>query len=93
VKAENDISQMVVSIGDLKKDNEENIKSYCEVLREITSKVLKTRAFGASCVDFTFLASGKTSGYIMPYFHPWDIVPGILIAEESGLIVSHTDII
>ena len=91
VKKAESISKMMVSLGDFDFRNEERSKLYYAILNEVRRNVMRTRKFGASCVDFGFLASGRLSGYVMPYFFPWDVVPGILLVKEAGGYVTHTD--
>ena len=52
---------------------------------------LKTRHFGAACVDFTMLAEGHALAYISYYHKLWDIAPGLLLAKEAGFVYSAVD--
>ncbi len=47
---------------------------------------LKTRHFGAACVDFSMLAQKHAVAYITYYHKLWDIAPGLLIATEAGCV-------
>lgn len=91
VKKEEDISKMVVSLGDFNPRDEETSKLEYYTLGKLRKKVMRIRMFGASCADFCYLATGRISAHLRYYSFPWDIVPGILIAEEAGAIFSHID--
>ena len=43
--------------------------------------------FGAACMDFAFVAAGKTSGTVIFTKNKWDIAPGILLCQESGALI------
>ena len=91
VKKEEDISKMVVSLGDFNPKDEEISKQEYDTLGDLRKKVMRIRMFGASCADFCYLATGRISAHLRYYSFPWDVVPGILIAEEAGAIFSHID--
>ena len=55
--------------------------------KELKLDFLKTRLLGASCVDFSYLATSKAQAYICYYRQIWDIAPGLLLAKEAGLLV------
>ena len=47
--------------------------------------------FGAACMDFTCVASGKTSGTVIFTKNKWDITPGILLCREAGALIMDID--
>lgn len=57
-----------------------------ELVKCLQKSFLKTRHFGAACVDFTFLAQGYALAYITYYHKIWDIAPGLLLAREAGCV-------
>ncbi|MCL2384031.1 MAG: inositol monophosphatase [Oscillospiraceae bacterium] len=87
-REETDISKMIVSLGDYNTVDEENSKMQHDAMDDLRQSVMRIRMFGASCADFCYLAVGRTSAVVSYHFHAWDIVPGILIAEEAGAICS-----
>ncbi len=54
------------------------------LVKKLQLKFLKTRLFGAACIDFTNIASSKAQAYICYYRYIWDIAPGLLLVKESG---------
>lgn len=62
-----------------------------KVIGDLFMKIGKIRMFGASSVDFAFLASSRIDGLIMWNTNPWDIIPGLLICKEAGAILTDID--
>lgn len=56
------------------------------LVKKLQSHFLKTRHFGAACVDFSMLAQRQAVAYITYYHKLWDIAPGLLIATEAGCV-------
>lgn len=57
-----------------------------ELVKRLQKSFLKTRHFGAACVDFSFIAQGRALAYITYYHKIWDIAPGLLLAQEAGCV-------
>ncbi len=62
-----------------------------KVVKSLQGKFLKTRHFGAACVDFAMMANSNAQMYITYYHKIWDIAPGLLIATEAGCSYSMVD--
>ena len=61
------------------------------LVKALQKHFLKTRHFGAACVDFTMLAEGHALCYISYYHKLWDIAPGLLLAREAGFVCGAVD--
>ncbi len=61
------------------------------LVEALQPRFLKTRHFGAACVDFALLARGNALAYITYYSHIWDIAPGLLAAKEAGCVFAAVD--
>ncbi|MBQ7364388.1 MAG: inositol monophosphatase family protein [Clostridia bacterium] len=61
------------------------------LVKALQKHFLKTRHFGAACVDFTMLAEGHALAYITYYHKLWDIAPGLLLAKEAGFVYGAVD--
>lgn len=61
------------------------------LVKALQQHFLKTRHFGAACVDFTMLAEGHALCYISYYHKLWDIAPGLLLAKEAGFVCGAVD--
>jgi myo-inositol-1(or 4)-monophosphatase len=90
-KKETSTQDMIVTIGDFSPVDHHINDLNMKIIHTIKNEVLRIRLFGASCIDFCYYAAGRTSGHIMCCSKPWDIIPGILIAEEAGAFVSALD--
>ena len=61
------------------------------LVKALQKYFLKTRHFGAACVDFSMIAKGHGVAYITYYHKIWDIAPGLLIATEAGCVYGSVD--
>ena len=61
------------------------------LVKSLQKHFLKTRHFGAACVDFSMIAKGHGVAYITYYHKIWDIAPGLLIATEAGCVSGGLD--
>lgn len=61
------------------------------LVKALQKSFLKTRHFGAACVDFSMLANKNALAYITYYHKLWDIAPGLLIAAEAGCVFGALD--
>jgi len=57
-----------------------------ELVKKLQPHFLKTRLFGAACIDFSYLATNKAQAYVCYYRYIWDIAPGLLISKEAGAV-------
>ncbi len=62
-----------------------------DLVKKLQPHFLKTRHFGAACVDFRMLIEGHALAYITYYHKIWDISPGLLFAKEAGFAYSAVD--
>ena len=42
--------------------------------------------FGAACVDFAYLACGRTDIHVRFVNKIWDFMPGLYLAEKAGAV-------
>ncbi len=63
-----------------------DFSSQFELVKNLQKSYLKTRHFGAACVDFSYLARSHALAYITYYHKIWDIAPGLLVALEAGCV-------
>lgn len=75
----------VLSLSDFYHEEKDiSFENQFRLVSSLQGDFLKTRLFGAACVDFTYLAEGLSQAYLCFYRHIWDIAPGLLIAKEAG---------
>ncbi len=88
VKKSNGLNNAIISLGDYPHKYLELAKLQHRAVEDIYSKIAKIRMFGAACIDFAMVASGRTDATIVITKNLWDLAPGILICEEAGATVS-----
>lgn len=62
-----------------------------DLVKRLQKTFLKTRHYGAACVDFAELVRNRGVAYICYYHYIWDIAPGLFIAKECGCVWSLVD--
>ena len=60
-------------------------------LGNIFNKTMHMRFFGSSLAVMTYIASGKFDVFFNVKTYPWDVLPGALLIEEAGGIVTEID--
>ncbi|MBQ7383271.1 MAG: inositol monophosphatase [Clostridia bacterium] len=85
-----DLSHCTVSFGDFPHTRARDFELEHKIMKSLSSKIAKIRMFGAACMDFTCVASGKTSGTVVFTKNKWDITPGILLCREAGALIMDT---
>ena len=77
----------VLILSDFYKDEKDiSLENQYKLVNDLRLDFVKTRLFGAACNDFAYLASSKAQAYICYYRNLWDIIPGLLLAKESGMV-------
>ncbi len=79
-----DPEEAIFAFGDLPHSRPDDVRDQKCIMENAIEKVAKIRMFGAACIDFTSLASGKTEGVVLFTKNKWDIAPGLLLAQEAG---------
>lgn len=80
----------IVSFGDYPHTKGSNIAEIQHsVIRKLYPQLAKIRMFGAACMDFSFVAQGRTHGTVVITKNIWDIAPGIIICKEAGAVVTN----
>lgn len=77
----------VLILSDFYKDEKDiSLDSQYKLVESLRLDFLKTRLFGAACNDFAYLATSKAQAYICYYRNLWDIIPGLFMMEELGMV-------
>jgi myo-inositol-1(or 4)-monophosphatase len=74
----------IFSFGDLPHARPNDAKDQRKIMDRAYERISRMRMFGAACIDFTSVASGKTEGVVLFTRNKWDIAPGLLLATEAG---------
>ncbi len=85
------LDHSMISFGDFSHQRPNDFFDEHRLMNTLSEKVAKIRMLGSACIDFAYLASGRTDGTILFTKNKWDIAPGILLAREAGAIVKTVD--
>lgn len=85
-----DINNAIVSFGDYPhgKNDFFGTLEHAAIAR-LYPQIAKIRMFGAACMDFAFVAQGRTHGTVVITKNLWDIAPGIIICQEAGAVITN----
>jgi myo-inositol-1(or 4)-monophosphatase len=85
-----ELSKAIVSIGDyaVGPNATEKNKVRLRLTALLAERVERIRMFGTAALDLAWVAEGRTDATIILANKPWDIAAGVLIARESGAIVT-----
>lgn len=78
----------IISFGDFMHADPERMELEYAAMRHIAPRVERIRMIGAASVDFAYCAMGRFDGNVTFTANPWDIMPGILLCREAGLVVA-----
>jgi len=82
-----DLEHSVVSFGDFPHFRANDRIDELKIVTKLADSIAKIRMFGSACIDFCYLAAGRTNGVVIFTKNKWDISPGILIAKEAGAFI------
>lgn len=84
------INNAIVSFGDYPHTKGSNIAEIQHsAIKKLYPQIAKIRMFGAACMDFSFVAQGRTHGTVVITKNIWDIAPGIIICKEAGAVITN----
>lgn len=91
VSSRRDPAEMILGLGDFncgatKERQLEGNQKLLETIRNYSTGFLRTKQFGAACIDLAFVAAGRTDVLVYPTekLNPWDVEAGKLLIEEAG---------
>lgn len=84
VSSDAELKSSLITFGDFSTSHDRIRETQINTFNKLYKKVRKIKMFGASSVDFAYLASGRTQGHIMFTNNLWDIIPGYFLAIEAG---------
>ena len=80
------LKKCILACGDSSKRNRQNREAQALIFSKCYDDVARFKVFGASSVDFAYLASGKVDLHIRFLNHIWDYMPGIHLAVAAGAV-------
>lgn len=85
------LSDAIIFCGDLSHKDETKRITQLKIIERLSNQVARIKMVGAACVDYTSVACGRGDGLISITKNVWDILPGILICRESGILVTNLE--
>ncbi len=80
------LRECIVTTGDFSRRSEEYRLMQARLMSECRDVVGRFKMFGAACVDFAYLASGRTDVHVRFVNKIWDFMPGLYLAERAGAV-------
>lgn len=87
------LGDAIISIGDYAVGSEADQKNRerLSITAALASNIERIRMFGSAALDLAWVAEGRTDGCVIMSNKPWDTSAGVLIASESGALVTDSD--
>ncbi|MFE3188898.1 inositol monophosphatase family protein [Nocardia sp. NPDC059240] len=87
------LSRAIVSIGDYGVGAEAAAKNRVRlaVTAGLADQVERVRMFGSAALDLVWVAEGRIDACVLLTNKPWDTAAGVLIARESGAVVTDSN--
>jgi myo-inositol-1(or 4)-monophosphatase len=84
------LSQSIISIGDYATGTDAEVKNEqrISVTAALAAKVERVRMFGSAAHDLVWVADGRSDGTVILSNNSLDVAAGVLIARESGAVVT-----
>lgn len=80
------LKECILSTGDFSRRSQDYRRMQALLLSECRDSVARFKMFGAACMDFAYLACGKTDVHLRFVNRIWDFMPGLLLAEKAGAV-------
>ncbi len=78
------LKQCLISTGDFSRRAVEYREGQARLMSQGYDLVGRFKMFGASCVDYAYLASGRTDIHFRFINKKWDYLPGLYLASRAG---------
>lgn len=84
------LGESIVSLGDYAVGPDADHKNHRRIAltKALASSVERIRMFGSAALDLAWVAEGRTDACVILSNKPWDTAAGVLIARESGALVT-----
>jgi len=80
------LKQCLVSTGDFSRRSQQFRDAQAVIFHDCYGDLARFKVFGASSVDYTYLAAGRVDVHIRFLNKIWDFKPGMHIAEKAGAV-------
>ena len=83
------LKKCIMSTGDFSRKSETFRKAQAILLGECYDDIARFKVMGAACIDFAYLACGRTDLHVRFVNRIWDFMPGLYLAEMAGAVYDH----
>ena len=80
------LRECILSTGDFSRRSEDYRLMQARLMSDCRDTVARFKMFGAACVDFAYLASGRTDIHVRFVNKVWDFMPGMFLADMAGAV-------
>ena len=80
------LRKCILSAGDFSRKSETFRRAQAVLLGECYDEVARFKVMGAACMDFAYLACGRTDLHVRFVNRIWDFMPGMYLAEKAGAV-------
>ncbi|MEO1016352.1 MAG: inositol monophosphatase [Pseudomonadota bacterium] len=68
--------------------SKQDIESYLQVMHSLTANQIEHRRLGSIALSLALLAEGVFDGVVTASTNSWDVIGGLLLAEEAGALIT-----
>lgn len=83
------LNRCILSAGDFSRKSERFRRAQAVLLGDCYDDVARFQVMGAACIDFAYLACGRTDLHVRFVNRIWDFMPGMFLAEMAGAVYDH----
>jgi fructose-1,6-bisphosphatase/inositol monophosphatase family enzyme len=80
------LKKCILTTGDFSRRSEDFRLAQARLMSECRDSVARFKMLGAACMDFAYLACGRTDVHVRFTNKPWDFLPGLYLAEMAGAV-------
>jgi myo-inositol-1(or 4)-monophosphatase len=78
----------IIGMGDAFHRGGARLDAFLELTATVHRLALRFRCVGAASVLWSWLAAGQIQGMVLAHNNPYDVVPGHIVAQEAGALVT-----
>lgn len=80
------LKECILTTGDFSRRSQDYRLMQARLMSDCRDCVARFKMFGAACLDFAYLASGRTDVHVRFVNKIWDFMPGMYLAEMAGAV-------
>ncbi len=80
------LRECILSTGDFSRRSQAYREAQAVLMHDCYGDIARFKVLGAACLDFAYLASGRTDIHVRFVNRVWDFLPGMYLAEMAGAV-------